>query len=196
MIKYQTTIFTALMCVCFSHFSAAKEITPIISLLLQDDNSSPRLTDRSNIQCNLTLDSFSPNVGENIAFGSIYTASYSYEISQRPIDVEVRIIANALSNGGTSGVIVGPIGGELVVNIDDRSESMTGQIQLSSENTGVNGAMTLETLSAQCIFFTNFDEEDALNNPGPPIGTRIQFVTPGVIVNTQTVNWILNGSTP
>ena len=192
--KYLLMIFVSAF--SFTSLTAvvtAEDITPVIGLLLQDETSAP-LTDRSNVQCRLTLDSFSPNVGEDIPVNTEFTATYTYVISQRPLDVEVRISANVFT--GSSGVVLGPVGGQLLVAIDDGEEAMTGQIQLSSTNTGVNQAQLLEELRASCLLYTIYDAEDEMNNPGPGIGSRVQFSTPGVEPVTQTVNWMLESLVP
>ena len=171
-----------------SYSFASSNVTPVVTLLLQE-GSEAELTDRSNIECSLTLDSFSPSVGESIPVGSNFTATYTYQVSQRPLDVEVAIFATAGSDA--SGVVLGPSEGEILVGIGEGSESLQGQVELSSSNTGVNGNQLLESLSATCVFFTIFDEIDEANNPGPEIGSRIQFTTADVIPSTETVNWFL-----
>lgn len=200
----QITLFTVVTFVCFS-FSAIHKlnaqsnttIIPTISLLLNDD--APSLTDRSNVQCSLTLESFSPEVGSDIPVSSEFSATYSYEISQRPLDVEVQILAFLLGSPegeSASGITLSSSPDNILVNINEGDETISDQITLTSINTGVNGMQELQDLTATCSFFTIFDEEDEQNNPGPSLGSRIQFSTQGISGSTQRVDWFLGTRPP
>ena len=83
----------------------SSSLVPVVSLLLNEP-----LTDRSNIQCALELLSISPTAGSTIPVGGSYSATYSYQLSQRPLDVEVQISASVLespASGTQNGIALG-----------------------------------------------------------------------------------------
>lgn len=182
------TIFIALTFFTNLNTSFATEVlAPVVNLILEDDYSVG-LTDRSNIQCSLTLDSISPDIGAFIPEDGTYTATYSYVISQRPLDVEVAVRASVKGNS-SSFKPVGPFEGQAVVSFNEGSESISGQVQLSSINNGAGGELFLDTLDASCKLSTLWDEDDDANEPGvTDIGNLIIFgIGTGAI--EDTVDW-------
>jgi len=173
-------------------------IVPVIGLLLNDPSNSESeppvaeeddtpLTSNLDVECAIELSSFSPPAGSDIDVGEPFSATFDYQINQRPLDVELRIFSSVVSVTG-SGLIQGD---EIIVGIGQGANSMNGQITLSQINTGANGRLELETLSASCLAFTLFDAEDASNNPGPNIGSRVQITRAGLQSVQRIVNWTL-----
>jgi len=182
------TVITALVNCSAVH---ATGVVPVVNLILLGDEP---LTDRSNITCDLELASLSHPVGATIPPNTEYSATYNYKITQRPIDVEVRItsgLLNQVSPVQASGITFGK-NDEPVLNIGEGLETESGQITFS--NLDIGSGNSYETIRTFCSFFTIYDEEDAAMSSSPSdfsIGTRFGFTRPNVSPNIIPVDWTI-----
>lgn len=56
-------------------------IVPVLSLLLDEAQVEPALTDNSDVQCSFDLSSISPSVGSDIPIGSSFGVTINYQLS-------------------------------------------------------------------------------------------------------------------